>query len=183
MGEAKGHADRDTLELVLTESIREQQQNTQAIHDLVATVNKLTERVGQLQEQVSKAREVTATTDTRPIERIVEKGCADMKLIIGRRPAPVIKKYQLLLFPEQDAKLFYKIVFGRWFLFLVIMLFLTYLYQWAVHQSDNRKEIIRHQAENDTIQKAWILLYRKQDKAGKKFMDQICSVCIQNQDK
>ena len=28
------------------------------------------------------------------------------------KPKPVIKKFQILLFPERDAKLFYKIVFG-----------------------------------------------------------------------
>jgi hypothetical protein len=54
---------------------------------------------------------------------------------LNNKPQPVVKKFQILLFPEQDAKLFYKIVFGRWFLFLVLMLLIINLYKFSVHWS------------------------------------------------
>jgi hypothetical protein len=94
-----------------------------------------------------------------------------MKLIVGTKPQPVIKKVQILLFPEQDAKLFYKIVFGRWFLFLVLMLLIDNLYNFTIHWSDNQKEVQREELENDRINKAWYYLYDHENKAGKKLMD------------
>ncbi|MDP9081410.1 MAG: hypothetical protein M3O71_28700, partial [Bacteroidota bacterium] len=72
--------------------------------------------------KIDKPKAVIVSADTRPIQNIVKKGITDMKLTVGSKPQPVVKKFQLLLFPEQDAKLFYKVVFGRWFLFLVLML-------------------------------------------------------------
>jgi len=94
-----------------------------------------------------------------------------MKFIVGTKPVPVVKKFQLLLFPEQDAKLFYKIVFGRWFLFLVLMLLITNLYNFSVHWSDNQKEIQRQESGKDRIKKAWYYLYNEQGKTGRRLMD------------
>jgi len=76
-----------------------------------------------------------------------------------------------MLFPEQDAKLFYKIVFGRWFLFLVLMLLITDLYNFSVHWNDTQKEVQREELDNDRIKRAWFYLYDHQGKAGKRLMD------------
>lgn len=51
------------------------------------------------------------------------------------------KSIRILLFPEQDAKLFYKIVFSRWLLYLCLMLAINNIYKWAVNYSNNLKEI------------------------------------------
>jgi hypothetical protein len=60
--------------------------------------------------------------------------------------------------PEQDVKLFCKIVFGRWFLFLVLMFLITRLYDFSAHWSDNQKEVRQKELENDRIKKAWYFL-------------------------
>jgi hypothetical protein len=91
--------------------------------------------------------------------------------LVGTKPQSIVRKFQILLFPEQDAKLFYKIVFGRWFLFLVLMLLVTDLYNFSIHWSDNQKEIQREQIENDRIKKAWYHLYDQPSKAQKRLMD------------
>jgi hypothetical protein len=96
-------------------------------------------------------------------------GCAT---ILNRsKPQPVVKKFQILLFPEQDAKLFYKIVFGRWFLFLVLLLLITNVYKFSVHWSDNQKEIRAKELEKDRANKAWSYLYEHEDRVSKKVMD------------
>jgi hypothetical protein len=63
---------------------------------------------------------VIVAADTRPIQEIVNKDMTDMKFIVRSKPQSVIKKIKILLFSEQDAKLFYKIVFGRRLLFQVL---------------------------------------------------------------
>ena len=157
--------------LVVNEFIEEQAKNTKMVSDLVAVVNVLTGKVDELNEKVDKPKPIIVAADTRPAQNIMNKGVTDMKLIVGSKPSPVIKKFQILLFPEQDAKLFYKIVFGRWFLFLVLMLLITDLYNFSVHWSDNQKEVQREEQENYRIKKAWYYLYKQEGKAGKRLMD------------
>lgn len=163
--------EKQTIQLVLEEHIQEQVNNTKAVNDLVVAVNTLTGRVSELEAKLDKPKPINVSSDTRPVQEIVKKGVIDMKFIVGTKPVPVVKKFQVLLFPEQDAKLFYKIVFGRWFLFLVLMLLITDLYNFSVHWSDNQKEVQRQELENDRIKKAWFYLYGHGGKAGRRLMD------------
>jgi hypothetical protein len=170
--------EKKTLQLVLEEHIQEQENNTKAIHDLVATVNILTGKIKDWEEKLDKPKPINISADTRQIQEIMKKGIADMKIIVGTKPVPVIKKYQLLLFPEQDAKLFYKIVFGRWFLFLVLMLLMTDLFKFSVHWSDNQKDVQKIQLENDRIKGAWFYLYNRAGKVEKRQMDSAYSKSV-----
>ncbi|MBN9386295.1 MAG: hypothetical protein J0H74_36390 [Chitinophagaceae bacterium] len=163
--------EKETLQLVLEENTQEQVNNTKAVNDLVVAVNSLTGKFKEFDEKLDKPKQVNVSTDTRPIQEIMKKGVIDMKFIVGTKPVPVVKKFQILLFPEQDAKLFYKVVFGRWFLFLVLMLLITNLYNFSIHWSDNQKEVQRQELENDRKKRAWDYLYYRTGKAGKKIMD------------
>ena len=163
--------EKETIQLVLEEHTQEQANNTKAVNDLVVAVNTLTGRVNDLEAKLDKPKQITVSADTRPVQEIVKKGVTDMKFIVGTKPVPVVKKFQILLFPEQDAKLFYKIVFGRWFLFLVLMLLMTDLYNFSIHWSDNQKDVQRQELENDRIKKAWFYLYEHGGKASKRLMD------------
>ncbi len=156
---------------VLEELAQELTNNSKALNDLKTTVNNQADTLQELKEKIDKPKPVIAVSDTRPLQEIMTKGLTDIKLIVGSKPHPITKKFQFLLFPEQNAKLFYKIVFGRWFLFLVMMLLITCLYHFAVHWSDNKKEIRQKELENDRIGKAWYYLYGQEGKVGKKLMD------------
>jgi hypothetical protein len=124
-----------------------------------------------LKEKIDNPKPVIVTADTQSMREVVNKGITDIKLIVGSKPQPIIRKIQLLLFPEQDAKLFYKIVFGQRFLYLVLMLLITCLYKFSVHWSDNQEQIQQMELETDRIKKAWFYLYDREDKAGKRVMD------------
>jgi hypothetical protein len=163
--------EKDTLQLVLEEYTQEQAGNTKAVNDLITAVNNLSGKFKELEEKVDKPKAIIVSADTRPIQEIMKKGITDMKLTVGTKLQPVVKKFQILLFPEQDAKLFYKIVFGRWFLFLVLMLLIINLYNFSVHWSDNQKEVKREELENDRTIKAWNYLYQQEEKAGRRLMD------------
>ena len=173
--------EKQTIQLVLEEHTQEQANNTKAVNDLVAAVNTLTGRVSELDAKLDKPKPIIVSADTRPIQEIVKKGVTDMKFIVGTKPVPVVKKFQILLFPEQDAKLFYKIVFGRWFLFLVLMLLMTDLYNFSIHWSDNQKDVRRQELENDRIKKAWFFVYYNVGKSGKKLLDSAYSKVNENQ--
>lgn len=169
-----------SLEIVLNEFVEEQKSHTKSISDLVTAVNGLTEKFKQYEEKLDKPKEVTVHTNTKPIEDILKKAATQMQVTVSGQPKSVTKKYQLLLFPEQDAKLFYKIVFGRWFMWLVIMVFLHFLYNWAVQWSDNNKEVRMQQLQNDRFTNAWNYLYKQSNKRTRRLMDSAWIKCSGN---
>jgi hypothetical protein len=160
-----------SLEIVLKEFEEEQKSHTKFIGDLVTAVNGLTGRFKQLEEKLDNPIEVTDHTNTKPREDILKKSMSQTQLIIGGQQKSVTKKYQFLLFPEQDAKIFYKIIFGRWFMWLVIIVFLHFFYNWAVHWSDNNKDVQLRQLQNDRFTNAWEYLYKQSNKGMRKLMD------------
>jgi hypothetical protein len=160
-----------SLEIVLNEFSEEQKSHAKSIGDLVTAVNSLTGKFTQLEEKLDNPKEITVHADTKPVEDILRKATTNMQLIVSGHPKSVTKKYQLLLFPEQDAKLFYKIVFGRWIMWLAIIVFLHFLYNWAVHWSDNKKEVQLQQLQNDRFTDAWSYLYKGCKKDVRKLMD------------
>jgi len=161
----------DSLEIVLKEFEEEQKLHTKSIGDLVIAINGLTGKFKQLEEKLDKPKEVTVHTNTKPIEDILKKAATQTQLIVSGQPKSITKKFQLLLFPEQDAKLFYKIVFGRWFMWLATIVFLNFLYKWAIHWSDNKKEVEMQQLQNDRLTNAWNYLYKQSNKGTCKLMD------------
>lgn len=155
-----GDIESGSLELVLEEFTEEQKLHTKTVDDLVKAVNGLSGKLIELEEKLEKPKGIDILTDTRPIQEIVRKGIVDIKLTVAAQPKNVIRKFQLLLFPEQDAKLFYRVVFGRWFIWLVVMLLLNLFYKLSIHWMDNKMEIKLQQLKNDKIDKDGNYIYK-----------------------
>jgi hypothetical protein len=172
-------AEKETVLIVVGELAQEQANNTKAINDLINTVNTQAGTIRELKDKIDNPKPVLVSADTRSIWEVVNKGITDIKLIVGSKPQPIIKKFQILLFPEQNAMLFYKIVFGRWFLCLVLMLSITCLYKFSVHWSDNQEQVQQRELETDRIKKAWFYLYDREDKVGKRVMDSAYSKSVE----
>lgn len=166
----KNHIEAETLQLVLEEFTLEQKTNNQHIEALTIAINNIGNKIDVFIKDHKVEKNVSESLNIKSIEVILQKGFLDIKYMIGRQPKSIIRKFQILLFPEQDAKLFYKIVFGRWFLWLVIMVALSNLYNWGIHYIDNKKEIQMQQIKNDRIRKAWEFMYTANDKETKRLM-------------
>lgn len=164
-------ADMDNLKLILQECSKDLQDISKGNDDIITALNVLSEKISQYAQKQQQPKAVTVQTDTKPIEAILQKGVDNIKLAVDGQPKNVVRKFQILLFPEQDAKLFYKIVFGRFFLLLTAMLFLVKVYKFGVHWSDNQREIEAQQLENDRVRKAWNYLYHHQGKNISRLMD------------
>jgi len=166
----QGHVEREILQLVLEEFTLEQKINNQHIEALITAVKNVENKIDVFKKEHRIEKNVSEQLDIKQIEAILQKGFLDIKYMIGRQPKSVVRKFQILLFPEQDAKLFYKIVFGRWFLWLAIMVALSNLYKWGINYNDNNKEIEMQQIQNDRIKKAWEYMYDNNNKETKKLM-------------
>ena len=104
---------------------------------------------------------------------MLQKGFTDIGIRLAMRPGTVVRKFQLNLFPERDAKLFYKIVFGRWLLGLILAFLIGNIYSLSVRWIDNQKEIDLKQIETSKITSAWHRLYLIKNKNIHASMDSI----------
>lgn len=171
MANEENQMDMDTLELVLQEFAHEQKTTNQHIIELTKTAEELKEKFREFENHTGKPQTVIANSDTKPFLLLLEKGLTDIKTIVGNQPKSVVKKIQVLLFPEQDAKLFYKIVFGRWIIWLTVMLIINNIYKWGINYSKNQKDIELQQLDNDRIKKSWRYLYDHSGNNMKKEME------------
>ena len=161
----------DNIEILLNEMVQRQGRHTKTMNDLVQAVNNLTNKQNQKEEKPETCSVVSMAIDTDAIKEVLKKGINDIKLIVAANTKSTTKKFQILLFPEQDAKLFYKIVFGRWFMWLAVMLFLSFAYKYIIHHDDNNKQLMIESFKNDRIIKAWDYLYSQKNKDFHKLMD------------
>jgi hypothetical protein len=171
MANEENQMDKETLELVIQEFADEQRTTNQHIIELIRNSEALKEKLKDFEDHISKPQTVSMNSDTKPFLLLLQKGMTDIKTIVGNQPKSIVKKFQLLLFPEQDAKLFYKIVFGRWILWLTVMLALNNIYKWGVNYNGIQKEIQLEQLENDRIRNSWKYLYENGNKNMKKKME------------
>jgi hypothetical protein len=177
-------------EFLINELIEEQKKLQKTSSDLLTAVNCSTPKVDNLKnsleqlidekfegleklikQKLENSNSTSQDEDANSLKAILKKGIIDLKLILSTSPKGITKKFQILLFPEQDAKLFYKIVFGRWFMWLAIIVFLNFLYNWAVHWSDNNNNVRMEQMQNDRFTNAWNYLYKQSGKGTRRLMD------------
>ncbi|MXN93216.1 hypothetical protein GR160_18460 [Flavobacterium sp. Sd200] len=179
----KNQLDRDTLQLVLEEFTVEQKTTNQNIGELIIAIDNLGKKLDGFNEQQASKSEVPVSIDIAPVKSALEKGFLDIKYMIGREPKSITRKLQILLFPEQDAKLFYRIVFGRWFLLPVAAFALNLAYSWGIDYTQSKKEVEIQQLENDRIRNSWDYMYRNNDKAIKIIMNKAYNFSVKGKDK
>jgi len=167
------NSEREKLELVLLEVLEEQKETNKTNVNVVNTVNHLSGKMSKFEEKLQNFQIASPTVNTKEIQDIVSKGMLSTSMLVERQMKNSSRKFQILLFPPQDAKLFYRVVFGRWFLYTVIALAILKVYDWAIHQSDNnaRVQMETERAMNDKFIKAWNYLYDQGNKGLRRQMD------------
>jgi hypothetical protein len=163
-------SDKETLIVVMEEFTQELKLLNQNIGDLIAAGNTNTGKLDEIKKDIGKPQEPVATQGDTFVKMAL-KEIAKRLDKLERQPQSIVKKFQVLLFPEQDAKLFYKIVFGRWLVWLTVMLAINKIYNLGIHYSDVQKSIQAEQFENERIRKSWNLMYNNGNKQTKRQME------------
>lgn len=159
--------------LVLQEILLQQAEANKLNSDTITAINTLTSKITGFEDKLKNLRVTAPATDFGPIRETLKNSIGELKMTVAGQPVNVTKKVQILLFPEQDAKLFYKIVFGRWLIGLLVMLFLFYCYKCAIHKADNDKAVTMEILKNDELKQSWYYLYKKGGKKLRREMDSI----------
>ncbi len=166
----KDTADTAVLQVMMEEISANQeaagQQLSQLLKDVLVINNQLSQLNQRPVQQVSPAPDQTISIHAT-IERSIKNTLSDLQLTSHK----TVKEFRILLFPEQDRTLFYKIVFGRWLLYLVIMLALNNIYKWSVNYSNNSKQLKIMEINTDKLNSSWQYVYSHSNKATKRLME------------
>lgn len=161
---------QDNLTILLEEFSKEQQIHNQVLRDLKKAVESMPQSLTAFFQQ-QRPNEIQSTS----VGHLkLQKTIRDTMLHCyqaTKSSQKVVRQLQIQLFPEKDAKLFYRIVFGRWFLMLIVLFTLSYLYKYCIHQSDNNLRIELKKEVNARYKKAWDVFYEEQNTKDRRKMD------------
>lgn len=169
----KGNSEIDNITFAMHTLAEEVKELNKSMVDVVSTVNHQSGRMSKFEERLSEINTEPPQFDMKRVEAVVTKRMEEIAVQITSEIKKSRRTYQILLFPPQDAKLFYKIVFGRWFLYFTICLGIINFYEWAVHESNNRTKIEMEEARfrNERITRAWYYMYTLKNKSLHRQMD------------
>ena len=129
----------EVLGLVLKNLAEEQQKVCRMLTENSVMTELISNKLDALMEQVKQIKKEMPQVNLQSIEVLIRRDILARQSRKSEQPVKVIRQVQILLFPPQDARLFYKIVFGRWLIWLTVMLAITDLYKCGVHYIDLRR--------------------------------------------
>ncbi|MDF2189827.1 hypothetical protein [Paraflavitalea sp. CAU 1676] len=163
----------DNLELLLSQVIEQQEMISGALANVADKVGQLHQEIATFKNRVEGIKVEMPPVDLAPVKAEVNRGIYKVIHAIIQKPQAVVRKFEILLFPPQDAKLFYKIVFGRWLMWLAIVVGVMYLYQYVVHWQNSQTTLEILRLEKGPIIKGWHNLYNSSGKNLRQKMDSI----------
>lgn len=161
-----GNLEQENLLVLLDQLVKEQEKMSRSLLHITETLTEFASRSTEIESNFKNINITTLVSDLKETRELIKK--ATVRIETERATE---RKFQVLLFPPQDAKLFYKIVFGRWFLYTIVALIIVKSYQLGIHQSDNAMRVEIGRINNNKIVKAWGQLYHMKNKSLHQLMD------------
>jgi hypothetical protein len=107
----------------------------------------------------------------RPHRDAIETDLNEIKQLLLHQSEPVIKQWRFLLFPEHYSKEYYGVIF-RLIMWMTLICSGALLFSLGRQALENSKEVQLRKLENDQYKNAWEYMYNKENKKGKKKMEQ-----------
>ncbi len=150
--------------------LQEQKESTRLLKDNKNNFAKLEEQL-QAQWIKEEGNASAANIDFKPVIEAVEKGMETIQssLTAQLKNVPVTKR--ILLFPEQDAREYYRIVFGRFFFWMLMFLLSAYVFVLGKQAIQGWQNLRLNEAENSRYKSAWQEMYKTEGKQVRKRMD------------
>jgi type I site-specific restriction endonuclease len=131
----------EVLELVLKNLAEEQQKVCRMLTENSVMTELISNKLDALMEQVERIKTDATQVNLQPIEDLIRRDIVAREVREWEQPLKIVRQLQILLFPPQDARLFYKVVFSRWLIWLTVMLVITDMYKWGVHYTDVHQQV------------------------------------------
>ncbi|MDQ6845613.1 MAG: hypothetical protein M3Z92_14915 [Bacteroidota bacterium] len=156
----------EIVETVLTEILGELKRSNELNKENSNAILKNDNLLIAIEKQLGNKDVAKPEINNRSIEQIISTGINNITAMIKQHPPTVKREFRVLLFPEQNTKEYYQIVFSRIIFWLVVLVIAKYIYLMG------SEWIIKHY-ENQKYKKAWENLYKHQEKANQKMMQRI----------
>ena len=160
----------EIIESVLKEILEEQKAGLQVNRELSTNIDNLTSKIENIHQKLELQKAPLPPADTRLVQAIVSTGIRQIQEIVEAQPKNAVRQFRFLLFPEQFAEQYYRIVFGRLLFWMMIFLLSTYLFALGRQGIQSWKMVQLKNLEADHARAAFDYLYQHADKEGKKKM-------------
>lgn len=119
----------EIIEAALASVLEEMERSRKMQDEQKAVQGKLLETMTGIEARLSEMQQpAQQPLDIIPIEVAITKGIANLQKSIEAQPKTIKKEHRILLFPEHGAREYYRLVFGRLFFWLTIIILSTYLF-------------------------------------------------------
>ncbi len=164
--------EREVLENAFAQALDELNAIKKSISEQSYLIKKLTEKSERFDEKLEQQQQKVASPSLyiHHLKAILTKSVEQIQTTIIAQPKNVIRQFKILLFPEQNASEYYRLVFGRLLFWMMIFLTATYLVL-GKQFIENWTIVKEKQLEKTQIQNAWNYLYQHETKQGKKKME------------
>lgn len=144
--------------------IKQQQASTQS---LLIDLNNL---AGDQEAASSDPKNAVNTFYAKAITEAMNAGFDQIKSIVEARPKSITKQWRIVLFPEGDAREYYKVV-GKIFLCLLAFSVSTFLFVIGKDVFDAYPKTKYSESEVSNYRKAWTFFYNHSKRSVRQKMD------------
>jgi hypothetical protein len=131
----------EVIDTVLRETLEEMKIIQQQIIFANKEASEIKNKLKELEEKLHPLNNKISAINLQSLEKQLEAQFDLLTSKLGNQPKNVIHKKQVLLFPEYNAREYYRIVFGRLFFWFIITLIASYLFALGKQFIDNWKEV------------------------------------------
>ena len=141
--------EKEKLEIVLEEVLEELRTVKDTVLEQKQQTWQLQEKINDFEKKLNESKPVVPLVNTRSIQSGIETGISKIRQIVAQQPKSVIYERRFLLFPEHNAREYYRIIF-RLIMWLTVVCIGVYLFSLGKIALENYKEIRLRQFESKT---------------------------------
>jgi len=161
----------EVIKTVLNEVLEEFKEVKQQQGETLKVLFEIKDKVASFEEKLTGLKIPPPEINTKQITFAIDAGLNKVKEAIDTQPKSITNQLRILLFPENNATEYYKIVFGRLFFWMMIFLIATYFFVLGKQLIEGNIEIKQNDKGSIQYRKAWNYLYDNSKKSVKLKMD------------
>ena len=159
----------DIIEMALASALEELETFKKTEEEQKHLLQNLMEKINEMEKRVKDTRPLPPQPiNTAPLEAAFTKAVTRLQQMVEAQPKNVVHERRILLFPEYNAREYYRLVLRRLFFWIIIVLLSTYLYVLGKQAIQTWYVIHSQQKEMDEYKRAWQQLYLKEEKKEKR---------------
>ncbi len=131
-------------------------------------LNEVMQKLEASDQRLKEQKSASQPFSTAMLETVIMKEVAKLKQTIEAQPKTIKKEHRILLFPEYNVHEYYRLVFGRLFFWLFVILLSTYLFVLGKEAIQSWYTVHSQEKELNECKIVWQELYKTLHEKEKK---------------